>query len=306
MNLKDYFDTLTLSDVKDFVTNKETESLVLEFKISDEKADNKNFSKCLSGFSNSIGGIIVWGIKASPNESGIDAAKEYRPILSLKKFENHLKRIEGTAIAPSIKGIEYKTIEETDDSGYLIVYIPESDRAPHMALYSEKHYFKRSGDSFYICEHFDILDMFNRRSKPMGIVEVLSDQVTVQYDQRGYFEYKGILCIKNTGKVVLKNVMLEIVICPPYLISPYGLDGNMNRGMEIYRNFTSPNLKYIGRNNLVIHPNTYHEIDKVVLNEHGGSYPLCELKIEYKLYADEMEMQNGQIIKQIENFAVIK
>ena len=35
-----------------------------------------------------------------------------------------------------------------------------------MAKLGENRYYKRSGDSFYQMEHFDLEDMFGRRRKP--------------------------------------------------------------------------------------------------------------------------------------------
>ncbi len=54
----------------------------------------------------------------------------------------------------------------------------------------------------------------------------------------------------------------------PFNISYYGIDGNRGRGMK-----TMPTndqfTKYISGNELVIHPETYHEVDKIVINETG-------------------------------------
>ncbi len=304
MDLKEYFDSFTLSDIHDLVSYKETESLTLEFKISDYQADMRNFAKCLSGFANSQGGILIWGVKASKNEVGIDAAKELKPLASIRKLESHLKRIEGTCVSPLIKGVEYKRIEEIEDKGYLLVYIPESMQSPHMAL-TDKHYYKRSGDSFYACEHFDLIDMFNRRRKPQGTVELQSEQIKLRFSDKDQPGYESIICIRNTGQTSLKNIVLEVNVHSPYLISIYGLDGNMTRGMEQYRTITSSGMKYIGRNNLVIHPNTYHEVDKIVLNEFGGNNPLCELLIDYRLFAEDMEMQQGVIRKDVTLFEIV-
>jgi hypothetical protein len=45
-------------------------------------------------------------------------------------------------------------------------FVPETDGGPFMALFGEQRYYKRSGDSFYQMEHFDLEDMFGRRQKP--------------------------------------------------------------------------------------------------------------------------------------------
>lgn len=64
MNLKEYFEKIDLDEVRDFVKNQIAEDLFLEFKTANYPKgtdfDKINFSKCLSGFANSSGGILVW------------------------------------------------------------------------------------------------------------------------------------------------------------------------------------------------------------------------------------------------------
>ena len=42
-----------------------------------------------------------------------------------------------------------------------------------MAKLGEDRYYKRSGDSFYRMEHFDLEDMFGRRPKPLLTLEIV-------------------------------------------------------------------------------------------------------------------------------------
>jgi hypothetical protein len=44
------------------------------------KEDKRNYAIALSGFSNSSGGIIVWGILAKKSNQGIDCAIELKAI----------------------------------------------------------------------------------------------------------------------------------------------------------------------------------------------------------------------------------
>jgi hypothetical protein len=299
MTLKEYFENINLNDIEEFVEKQIPEDLYLDFKTanfpSGSNFDNKNFSKCLSGFSNSLGGILIWGIKASKNKNGVDAAKDLKPIKGLLKFENHLKRIEGKSVVPLIEGIEYRRIEESEDKGYLLVYIPQSERAPHMAQFAEKHYFKRSGDSFYICEHFDIMDMLNRKTTPKLQIEIQNENITKEetYDQVKY-KYHSIFSIKNVGQVSAKHLVVFIKVHKPFQLSHYGIDGNGNIGMKrIPTNETY--TKYIGGNELVLHPGTYHEVNKIVLNEIGLDEKIGDLTIEYKIIAEGMKLMIGEI-----------
>lgn len=183
MNIHEYFKSIDLNEVNSFISDQQEENIHLEFKTvnhpnynsNNRDYDRNNLSKVISGFANSNGGIVIWGVKASTNSKGLDIAKELNPIKELTKFLNFLNRSEGQVIIPLVVGIQHKKIEVNKDEGFIITYIPKSENAPHMAIFSEKHYYKRSGDSFYICEHYDILDMLNRNISPKIEVLVLEN-----------------------------------------------------------------------------------------------------------------------------------
>ncbi len=301
MNIKNYFKNIDLLEIESFVDNKITEDLYIEFKTSNFPVrlefDNKNFSKCISGFANSSGGIIIWGIKASKNKDGVDAASAIKPIKGLIKFENHLKRIEGKAVIPMIAGIEYRRIIKNDDEGFLLVYVPPSDRTPHMALYADKHYYKRSGDSFYVCEHFDIMDMLNRKKTPKLHVDLENEVISkVVRNNKEKIRYHGFVTIKNIGNVTAKNLYILVKVQKPFYIANFGIDGNGNRGMRMIKSKNGYNT-YIGGSEVVIHPDFSYEVDKVVINEIGFDNEIADLKMEFKLYADNMEPITGEIIR---------
>lgn len=292
MNIKDYFESICLDDIKDFVEKQTTEDLYLEFKTAnyptETKFDNRNFSKCLSGFSNSLGGILIWGIGASKNKDGIDAANALKPIIGLIKFENHLKKIEGKSVVPLIEGVQYKRIEEEDNSnnGYLVVYIPQSEKAPHMAQFADKHYYKRSGESFYACEHFDIMDMLNRKISPKLEVEInVKKSLYMHQGDKKYYKYEGVFLIKNTGQVSIKFLVVYLKVHLPFILSRFGIDGNGNRGMKMMPTFDSFK-KYDSGSELVIHPETTLEIDKFEYTEQKTSnLVINDLIVEYKVVA---------------------
>ncbi len=301
MNIKNYFNSIDLLEIESFVENKITEDLYIEFKTSNfpvkSEFDNKNFSKCISGFANSSGGIIIWGIKASKNKDGIDAASNIKPIKGVIKFENHLKRIEGKSVIPMIPGIEYRRILKNDDEGFLLVYVPPSDRTPHMALYAGKHYYKRSGDSFYVCEHFDIMDMINRKRTPKLYVDLESEIIWKKVqNNKEKIRYHGFITIKNIGNVTAKNLFILVKVQSPFHIASYGIDGNGNRGMKMLRSNAGFN-RYIGGSEIVIHPDFSYEVDKIVINEIGFDNETADLIMEFKLYADNMTPITGKIIR---------
>jgi predicted HTH transcriptional regulator len=89
MNLAETFDQLTIDDINEAIRLEQEEHLQLEFKtVANAELqggnDKKNLAKCLSGFANSGGGIIVWGVDARKNAQGVDCASSSAatPLLS--------------------------------------------------------------------------------------------------------------------------------------------------------------------------------------------------------------------------------
>jgi AhpD family alkylhydroperoxidase len=118
---------------------------------------------CVSGFANSSGGIIVWGVDARKNAQDVDCAVGRKEIEPIKLFLSRLNALTGQAVSPIVDGIRHRAIETTENSGFAITLVPETESGPHMAKLGEDRYYKRSGDSFYKMEHFDLEDMFGRR-----------------------------------------------------------------------------------------------------------------------------------------------
>jgi hypothetical protein len=117
-------------------------------------------------------------------------------------------------VSPIVDGIRYKIFEIAQDKGFATTLIPESDSGPYMAKLGEDRYYKRSGDSFYRMEHFDLEDMFGRRQKPR--LSVILDSRPFENDstiQDLHFSFKNIgrAIAKHTGFIVrLENAGIEL------------------------------------------------------------------------------------------------
>ena len=159
--------------IKEWIDQGYREDLHLDFKCKSSPStpapndfDRKNYSKALSGFSNSDGGILVWGVEAP----GSGNSQRYRrPIKHVRAFAEHLDSLVSRLVNPSVQGVINTVIFENknQDTGYVVSYIPRSSRAPHRAEADGlKHYYKRYGDSFKPIEHYELEYMFGLRSAP--------------------------------------------------------------------------------------------------------------------------------------------
>jgi hypothetical protein len=294
MNLKEYFKSISLEDIDRFIIEKQEENLNLEFKTvnhsnyndQNKEFDKKNIAEVFSGFANSNGGIVIWGIKAKKNTSGQDIATETTPINELTKFLNTLNKLEGQAVVPIITGIEHVKIEiENTDTGFIKSFIPASSSAPHMALYAGKHYYKRSGDSFYQCEHYDIVDMFSRKKSP---ILKLQTQIRQRRDKPRETVYEVLISIINEGKSMAKFPYLAMNLSQDFKPNEYGLDGNRSCGLQKVKNNMRFRYNYAGGNGIVIYPEAILDID-IIETVVPLNNPPTDLKINYLLGAEDME-----------------
>lgn len=159
--------------IEDWINEGYREDLHLDFKrksnpgsprLSDE--DKRNLSRALSGFANSDSGVVIWGVGAPGTGQN---SRSKHPIRKVRAFAEHLDSMLSRLVSPSIDGVINHVIMESPDrdTGYVVTYIPRSERSPHRAE-SEglKHYYKRYGDSFKLAEHYELEYMFGKRLIP--------------------------------------------------------------------------------------------------------------------------------------------
>lgn len=166
---REIYDALDLPTLERWVAEQQQEDLHLDFKLLAGKGellrdDRKNLREAVSGFANGDGGLIVWGVNCRKNEEGIDAALNLQPIPNAAAVLSQLRDNPSQVTTPVVDGVEHRLIPASEPGfGFLVTYVPASDRGPHMA--NDRHYYKRNGTSFLTMEHFDVADMFGRRQR---------------------------------------------------------------------------------------------------------------------------------------------
>ena len=172
MTVRDRFVALDLAAIDGFLRNGEEEGLHLEFKIARtedlrHRDDRKNLARAISGFANSDGGVIVWGVDCRQDANGIDRVNSLPGVANFDLLCSRLKDLTPEAASPPVEGVEHKRILRGGGAGgFVATLVPESESGPHMAKLGEDRYMFRSADSFRRMEHFQIADMFGRRPQP--------------------------------------------------------------------------------------------------------------------------------------------
>lgn len=292
MTLEAQFDSLDLNAINAYLAAGQEEHVSLEFKLINDpelgnRVDRRHLATVMSGFANSSGGLVVWGIEARKNAQDVDCAVGVRHIDRLGRFITRLNELTGEATKPSIDGVRHKPILDGNDRGFAVTLVPESESGPYMAKLGEDRYYKRSGDAFYRMEHYDLEDMFGRRKKPKL-------DLTARVVGRGA-RTSIILGIENTGRGTARAPYLAFNVTAPFGPSMFGLDGNTNDGLPKLHFGQRLKYRYGASGDFVIHSNTIHEVTALNLgmNAPPDAIPDDDIVVEFEISAEDSQMVKG-------------
>lgn len=214
--------------INDMVENQENENQELDFKRIDslkfllrlypprERKDKKcEFAKDLSAFANATGGVIIYGIEETYDETtGQRSIKAFGNGIKKCDFNrDQLIQIANSAIVPTITGLDVKTVEHPAVKDELIVVflIPETTNGAVMVQTEGEHgyrYFQRQ-----VTENKPMLNWQVRLVNS----KIMNPQLILKFDkgEGTYFvlfknyESSFIMSfpkIKNIGKVLANQV----------------------------------------------------------------------------------------------------
>jgi len=159
----------------EFIMSMQTEELFLDFKtaVSDgknfktlHKDDRRNLAKSISGFGNSEGGVVVWGVSCARDVEIGDVAKAKVKVKNVHRFLSWIENAISGCTVPSHNGIRNHIISvDKNGDGYVATYIPKSEITPLMTTVGSTIYI-RSGSNNVPAPYAVIAGMFGKRPQP--------------------------------------------------------------------------------------------------------------------------------------------
>jgi len=285
------FAKLTLEYVETELLGREFENNVLECKEKahpekgqTDQQDETHFGKALSGFANTCGGVLVFGLRARKN-GDVDEIQSIEPISELKAFESRLREIESRIVERPVAAIDYRPIETEPGRGMLAVHIPESNWLPHRSTKDSKFYV-RAGGTFQPIDVPLVEDLFfRRRLRPK-----LGLRISVQ-NQSNVFVY-----LTNDGEATATNPYLVLTI-PDGIARPQHEVDNMTSLQSFvllgeYQGKRGPYWAYQRGGQVAVHPHSEVPVLRLKRERHGGD-PM-RFTFEYHIYADNMAPNVGE------------
>jgi len=166
------------AEVEEYFNNRQSEELFLDFKRSADEGkgrklhdhDLNNLARAISGFGNSEGGVIVWGVdcndKDKSNTGDFPQARRY--IEDPQRFASRLEGAVSGRTVPPHPGVRHHALTAStgNNEGYVATYIPKSYLAPHQTV-GTSHYYIRAGSDFSPTPHGVLAGMFGQHPQPM-------------------------------------------------------------------------------------------------------------------------------------------
>ncbi len=224
-----------LPRIRAFVSDQQEEHLYLDFKKASEghgpasSDDRAHLAEALSGFANSDGGVIVWGIECKSVQKGDpDVASALRPIGNLMTFLADLQKATAEVVAPGVIGVQHISIEDEtgQNQGYVVSFIPRSEGEPHMARGKHQHrFYYRSGSSFLKMEPYMLADRYGRRPHPKLQIACWGNRDTFLSNVNIDIRLRLKIGIRNTGLGLALHPALEVKKDSTFRYSTTGING---------------------------------------------------------------------------------
>jgi len=188
---------LRIGDIELLIKNKTDESQNLEYKqpTNDLQEDCGYLAKTISGFLNTDGGIIIYGVSERKD-------KEHRYPANMKFCDVNKERFENlllNRVQPWEERIRIYRIPdgENEQNGIFVLEVPKSNNPPHMSNFS---YYRRLNFRTEPMSHQDVLRVFqtswiDRRELSQYVIQPLYSEVKencarlAKYEQGSSAEY---------------------------------------------------------------------------------------------------------------------
>lgn len=202
------------AEIDRLIAARKAEELFLDFKRSANngqgprlvEGDRNNLAKCLSGFANSEGGVIVWGVDCREGRDYADVAQAKVPLENPVAFASWIEGTVSSCTIPPCGSTQSHPIETSDGRGFVVTLVKKSNRAPHQVVGGNLYYI-RAGSAFVPAPHAVLAGMFGRRPEPFVFHQFVTEPPRLSPDSGKINCTFGILLI-NDGPGVARDVFL--------------------------------------------------------------------------------------------------
>lgn len=163
------------------------------------------WSENLAAFSNTSGGVLIFGAKTDGRFPIKQSLARDAPALARR-----LKELQNNAIDPPVLGVEVESFTAGVNSteGFVVCYIPPSDFAPHRALWASREFYMRVNDSNIMMPLSHLRRMFYPISAPRLAPFITKAQMQGNSDDT--FSLHMTVDLQNKGTASAEEVCIKV------------------------------------------------------------------------------------------------
>jgi len=196
-----------------------------------------------------------------------------------------------------LEGVKHKKIEIPADRGFAVTLVPESDAGPHMAMGFEGRHFKRSCESFYPMEHFDIEDMFGRRKKPkLSLCKEIRRGGKMSGPSGKRYWCHVIVGVENTGRGIAKHVAIAAKVNDPYEFKNWLRHTGKHFEFQKLDIPGSDKDMYSLGANVVVHPGASVSVLLIAFEIGEREKTIADIVVETEIMAEDMRKVEEKIV----------
>lgn len=172
--------------------------------------DRKNLAKAISGFSNTSGGLIIWGIKDNRNNT-FSKSPTQNPDQIVGLLNDAVSKLS----LPIMSGVNSFSIKNQKGNGYVITEIPRYYFSPVQINPSIKikeisgRYYIRSGSDFVVANHDIISSLYNRQKQSRMICYWSNDGNNTYIETDQEIKCRLNLMLQNKGNGILRDIWVN-------------------------------------------------------------------------------------------------
>lgn len=300
--LEIYNELSSYARLEELIDSGESEGLHLECKAPSEpkltQAVAVHLAKGISGFSNTAGGIIIWGISTTKHShSGLDILSQIEPVGNCQNLERQIHNRIPTLTNPPVFGFKTKTVKKTknDRRGIVLAYIPQTQGDPVQSGRDSLFYF-RTGDDFSVAPYEMIRRLFASTETPDLSPLLYINMAKVEKDG----SWRIPIGVENNSSAIAENGHISVEVsnfdaCE--IVSYSGFDdvSGLNPGKKIF-------MKDISG---VVHRGLNQVIGDLTIKMKTSKRPKRRLDLALCLYANMMRARQFRFTIQLTKTAPV-
>lgn len=283
----------TYADIERLIEDGETEGDYLECKSPQSPRLSSGLkaqlAEAVSGFSNSGGGVILWGVSTVKHKhSGLDVLAQIEPIGKCRNFARQVDKQIPLLSTPSIKAPPSTVLyaRKGDTKGIVVTYIPPTLGDPVWSNTDQKFYF-RYGDQFSVLPYEMLKRLFAATDTPD--LHPLFDHRLISLEEDGLWKIP--IVIQNRSSAVAEHVNVSVEIENPSSCQTIRTD-EPRIGLRDTSDI-NPGRKTFGANlQGVVHRGLNIVVDSLRV---GMKQRKRALKLKIKIYANNMRARQWHL-----------